>query len=991
MKDVLRDKRDFRRGRAASCLAFAILLFSSCNDFSFTGILNSPPPGPPGLKLLPDTVSLTSTGQQQFVASGGSGGYSFSLAAGSVGSIGAGGLYQALGTAGTDTVIVTDSSGTSTESTVMVLATAIPLSISPASTTVNAGGSVAFSGSGGTAPYTWTSTGPGSVSAGGIFSAPWNTAGGSATVRVTDSTSAYREAAVAVNAAAAVQISPATVTLNAHGSVTFAASGGSGSYTYALAGAGSLAGAVYTAPWNSPGTAAVTATDASTGGTATASITIEAPPALTISPSSASIYDTGSVTFAASGGSGTPANYSYSVFAGSGSMAGSTYTPAGTGTATVRVSDSATGQHADALVSVSAAPLVLAIVPPATTVNAGGTVAFSASGGTPPYTFTQAAGGGSLAGTTYTAPWTPGPATIRVTDAALSFADSTVTIGPASPPVITPGATSLAVGQSVTFAGSGGSGSYTYALVSGLGTLAGATYTAPGTPTSATIRLSDTLTGLAVDAVVTVAAPPTLTVTPAASNVLAGSAVSFTGSGGSGSYSWSLAAGSGTLAGSTYTTATAEPSTIRLTDTVTHATADATVVSYFSLTIIPAAISVQVNTTYQFDATGGVPPYAYTVTAGPGSIDSTGLYSAGGAAGPATVQVTDTLANASTAAVTVTPLGVWTIQSVDAASRSGQYASLALDAGGNPQVAYYESRNKELRLEKLVGSTWIRQTVDNTSTAVGQYASLALDGAGNARISYYDAKNNRLKYAAWNGSSWTIQVVDAAGGNIGTYTSLALDAGGNPRISYYDVTGKRLKYASWNGSSWTIQVVDAAGDAGMYSSLALDAAGYPHISYFNNSTGTLMYAAWNGTNWATQVIDASSGTGSYSSLALEPGTGYPHVSYYDSANKVLKHAWWNGSAWAMPQVVDAAVNVGTWTSIAIDAAKNPHISYYDAGNKVLKYVSASAGNAWGVPVTADGASNVGTFTSLRLDTLSGKARIAYYNAAGQDLKYAAEN
>ncbi len=484
--------------------------------------------------------------------------------------------------------------------------------------------------------------------------------------------------------------------------------------------------------------------------------------------------------------------------------------------------------------------------------------------------------------------------------------------------------------------------------------------------------------------------PSTLKLIPVAVSVPVNGVGRFTAAGGSGGYTYSVMTGGvgGAITAEGLYTAPALPGTdsVAVKDS-TGAVCKATATVVSLLLLVPDTASVQVGGTYTFDASGGFPPYAYSVAAGTGVIDpATGLFTAPGAAESDTVRVTDSLNNVSTATALITPISSWMIQSIDTASRSGQYASMALSGAGVPQIAYYESRRLELRLEKWNGSAWTRQTVDTTGT-VGQYASLALDAAGHAQVSYYDATNKRLRYASWNGSAWSIQTVDS-GGDLGKYDSLALDGSGRPKISYYDATNRILKYASWNGTSWTKQIVDSAADVGMYSSLALDAGGNPHVSYYDNTNKHLKYASWNGTGWAVQTVDNAGDVGSYSSLALDPA-GNPRVSYYDGTGKALKYVAGTGTSWGTPQTIDSGNDVGTYSSLALDSGGNPHISYYDNTNRHLKYISWY-GSAWGVPQTADPANNVGMYSSIRCDPATGKVRIAYYNSSSMDLKYAKE-
>jgi plastocyanin len=1036
--------------------------------------------------ISPSTIGLGAGSTVTFAASGGIPPYIYSVAAGS-GTIDSGtGFFIAPPAVETDTVHVVDSVA-NTADAIVAVASPPALHIVPGTTTVTVGQSINFTGGGGSGNpvnYTYTKVSGGGSLVGATYTAPGFAE--TATIRLTDTRTfplqSPVDATVTVNPPAALAISPGAPTLSVGQSVTFTGSGGSNNpanYTYSIfSGSGTLVGATYTAP-GSATTAVIRLTDSFTAQPPVdATVTVNSPTALAINPASGDIYDTGSVTFTTSGGSGNPANYSYSMISGSGTLVGATYTPilgVGVG-AVIRVTDMLTLQTKDSTITVTV-PVGLAISPRTVTIDAGGTVTFSEAGGTSPYNFIKLSGGGTFNGTTliYTAPWSATTAQIQVTDGASNTDVATVTVNlpsllispstttcnvgqsvaftgsggsgnPANysysktsgsgtlvgatytapgsattaviritdaltgqmsnatvtvsaPPslVISPCAPTCNVGQTVTFTGSGGSGNpanYTYSKISGGGTLVGATYTAPGSATTAVIRLTDSFTAQTSNATVTVNTPAPLTFTPATTNVIAGSAVVFTPGGGSGSYVCSLVSGTGTLvpATYTYTTVVAETSVIRLRDTITGGTADATVVAFFPLTVIPATTSLQINDTYQFSASGGIPPYTYSVTPA-GTFNASGLFTAPGSAQTDTVKVSDLISNSSTASVTVHLPGPWNIVSIEASAQTGQYASLALDSSGLPRIAYYESLARELHYAAWNGTSWSTQVVDTSTSTIGQYCSLALEpGTGYPRISYYDAYNHDLRYAAWNGSSWSKQTV-ASSGDVGKYTSLAIEPGTlYPRIAYYDETYDNLKYATWNGSAWSTQTLDTPGSVGLNTSLVLEpGTNRPRISYYDKTNKRLKYASWNGSAWAYQVVDAPSGgdVGLYSSLAIEPGTNYPHISYYDKTNMRLKYASWNGSAWAF-QVVDAPSggDVGMYNSIALEPGTNyPRISYYDNTNKHLKFASSN-GSVWTIePV--DSANQVGSYTSLKLDpSAPHKPRIAYYDASAQDLKYA---
>jgi hypothetical protein len=650
-------------------------------------------------------------------------------------------------------------------------------------------------------------------------------------------------------------------------------------------------------------------------------------------------------------------------------------------------------------------PRVLTLVPvtvnvPVSTAMVSTVVKFTAQGGVQPYAWAEDTNGtdGSIDSTgLYTVPEAPGTYTVSVTDDAGAFCESTVMASLTVPLSISPARITIAADSSVTFTASGGSGNYSWSKPQGAGTLtsnlASATYTAPSSADAAKITLTDTTTLDTRDAIVTVTAPPTvLTISPTTVFLGVGQTVAFSAGGGVGTYEYSVLDGGvgGSIdAAGLYTAPASEgKDTVRVADG-TSPPSDATVTVYFPLTIVPMEIAVQPGGTYTFSASGGVPPYGYYVAPGEGQIDANGLYTDAPATGPVTVEVFDFIGNASSAVVTIVASPTWSIVSIDTMSKSGQYASLALEQGTSfPRIAYYESQRKALRLAAWTGTGWSVTTVDASDRA-GQYASLALDPTGpdhHPRIAYYDAAQSKknLKYAAWDGASWSLQIVDSAG-DVGQFASLALTAAGNPRIAYYDATGNQLKYVENNGAGWDAPViVDAGGDVGQYASLALDASDKPRIAYYDAANKDLKYAAWDGSSWVIETVKGTDDVGQYASLALEPVSGLPRIAYYDATQKDLKYAAWNGTDWAI-EAVDAAGDVGQHASLALDASGQPRIAYYDSTYRNLKYASWN-GSSWDIePV--DAAGDVGKFASLRLDA-DGKARIAYYNATAQDLKLA---
>lgn len=215
----------------------------------------------------------------------------------------------------------------------------------------------------------------------------------------------------------------------------------------------------------------------------------------------------------------------------------------------------------------------------------------------------------------------------------------------------------VSVTDTLDVAVSGGSGNYTYAVISGSGTIdASGHYTAPGSASVDVIEVTDVSTGKTVQITVTVYGA--LSISPTTKNIVVNGTTTFSGVGGSGQYSFSRVSGSGSINSSSglYTApGSAGTDVVRVTDTETSLTANATITIYGAVAISPSSKTLAVGNSFTFSGTSGSGTYSFAVVAGTGSVNSSsGLYTAPGSSGTATVRVTDTLTSAtSDASVTI--------------------------------------------------------------------------------------------------------------------------------------------------------------------------------------------------------------------------------------------------------------------------------------------------------------------------------------------------
>lgn len=225
------------------------------------------------------------------------------------------------------------------------------------------------------------------------------------------------------------------------------------------------------------------------------------------------------------------------------------------------------------------------------------------------------------------------------------------------PLAITPAKLGLAVNNHYNFATTGGTSPYSYVLYRGFGSVDATTgeFTAPSFTGSATVRVTDAL-GEISESVITINAA--LVISPAIKNIPINGTQQFTFSGGVEPIRYTVVSGSGIVNVKTgfYTApATAGAVVIRATDGVGNI-ASANVTVYSQLLFTPSTVTLAVNNTNTFAASGGALPYTYSLVSGGGSINaSTGVYTAPATSGTATVRVTDATGSSANATVTINP------------------------------------------------------------------------------------------------------------------------------------------------------------------------------------------------------------------------------------------------------------------------------------------------------------------------------------------------
>jgi hypothetical protein len=431
------------------------------------------------LVLLPLNFQVSVDGTKKLTPLGGVTPYTYTVLTGG-GSVSPAGIYTAPAESGSAIIQIKDARNNTATSNVVIGESLI---ISPLTQNVINGESLNLTATGGIAPYTYSIvSGKGSINPrSGVYVAPVYS--GIETVRVEDSVGNRSDATLTI-------ISKLSIGSNAYllkgGTKQFSAIAGTAPYVYSIkSGVGTIDQntGVYSAP-SSEGDAVIKVVDAVN---ATHEVNLKVYDFLSITPLTQIIAKNQTLTFSAAGG--VPP-YTYTLLSGVGNLStNGSFLSSASGTSVVRVTD-AINNTMDANVTVNTN---LSIIPNQLSTQTNKKSTFVVSGGVSPYVFSVKSGGGTIDPSTgeYTAPANVGSAVVKVMDATDASDEAVITISESL--TLTPMNPTIASGDAVEFAVSGGTAPYKFSIVMGGGSFSGTTFTSPSVYSggTSTIRVSD--------------------------------------------------------------------------------------------------------------------------------------------------------------------------------------------------------------------------------------------------------------------------------------------------------------------------------------------------------------------------------------------------------------------------------------------------------------------------------------------------------------------
>jgi hypothetical protein len=318
--------------------------------------------------------------------------------------------------------------------------------------------------------------------------------------------------------------------------------------------------------------------------------------------------------------------------------------------------------------------------------------------------------------------------------------------------------------------------------------------------------------------------------------------------------------------------------------------------------------------------------------------------------------------------------GSWAVTTVDDTGDSGRYSSIAINAAGNPVIAYLQIVVGDPGTGEIVSS--VRVAVSDLPTPAGPpdwVATTIASGTMLCRPAFCGAgemcteaglcvtDSGDCAGACSSGdvcvggsceAALPAMYVEDMPPALGMYNSLVTTATGMALV-YYDRSTGNIFGSANDGTSWAAPfLIDGyatgtlgVGDSGLAASLAVDAAGVWHVSYVDGAEENLKYARVEGGTVTVEVVDDGStdGTdpnpdgrhivGDDSSIVVTDG-GEIRIAYQDATSRramFARRAGGGGGPWAIT-IFDAENSTGFWVEQELLGTTSMVVTYFrDAG------------------------------------------------------------
>lgn len=319
---------------------------------------------------------------------------------------------------------------------------------------------------------------------------------------------------------------------------------------------------------------------------------------------------------------------------------------------------------------------------------------------------------------------------------------------------------------------------------------------------------------------------------------------------------------------------------------------------------------------------------------------------------------------------------------ISATSTGSDDPAMALDAAGNPCVAWSEDLGGgvlEIYVKRWNGTAWAEVGAGSASGGGisgqgrrSQRPSIAVDSQGRPVVAWTlsTLTDDEIHVRFWNGAAWVpyaAGTVSETPAGSSRQPSIALDAADLPVVAWFDTASgnAEIYVRRWDGLAWVEIGAGSASGGGISNtagpsetpSLALDSLGRPVVAWADRAgTFDILVRRWDGLAWvdvgASPSLSADSSINP--SLALD-ASGRPGVAWQEfvGGNFEIYYRAWDGLAWvelggsANGGGLSGTAGYSQYASLAIDAGDRPWIAWADfAGGFQEIYVLRWDGTAW---------------------------------------------